>query len=297
MDTINTRSNANEIETAFQLAVTGKVHDNPSDSEKWKQRAIQILKHPIKFSALAISLTQAKIANIVIIKNIKLFWGDSMTIAIPEQVSQLLWVFGYFEPGLSKIVIDHVHPGDIFFDAGAHYGYFSLLSASLGAKCHAFEPTPLTYAILHRNALGRNININNFALYDHSGYVRFDDCGVEYASYNHVSSKHDNNGYNVRCMKLDEYVEQTGAIPNFIKIDAEGAEYAILNGGRKTIENHKPKITLETGHDGTYKAIDYLLEIGYTPYECRNGKMVIYNHTEKDNRYNNILFVPSSNPS
>jgi len=165
-----------------------------------------------------------------------------MTVAIPEQVSQLLYAFRYFEPGLSKIIIDNVHPGDIFFDIGAHYGYFSLLSANIGAECHAFEPTPLTYAILQRNALGKKININNVALYEHSGYVKFDDCGVEHASYNHISSDH---GYDVQCMKLDDYVTKTKVVPNFIKMDAEGSEYKILKGGRATIENYRPKITLD----------------------------------------------------
>lgn len=282
-------SNSDEIKTAFQSTITGLIQDNLSDAQKWKQRVIQGIKHPFRFGGLAILLAQAKLTDTTVIKKIDLFWGDPMTVVIPEQVSQLLYAFRYFEPGLSKIVIDHVHPGDVFYDVGAHYGYFSLLSAHLGAKCHAFEPTPLTYAILQRNALGKEISINNFALYDHSGHVKFDDCGVEHASYNHISL---NCGYDVQCVKLDDYVEKTGVNPDFIKMDAEGSEYRILKGGEVTIENSRPKITLETGHNGTQDAIDFLLELKYTPYECKDGKIVIYDHT-RDAQYNNILFVPS----
>src|SRR5262249_24880785 len=48
----------------------------------------------------------------------------------------------------------------------------------------------------------------------------------------------------VHTTTIDNFVA-TGPIPTFIKIDVEGCEPAVLEGARKTIETHRPKILFE----------------------------------------------------
>ena len=45
----NLQYNSDEINNAFQSAITGLVQDNLSNSEKWKFRIIQGIKHPFRF--------------------------------------------------------------------------------------------------------------------------------------------------------------------------------------------------------------------------------------------------------
>ena len=47
-------------------------------------------------------------------------------------------------------------------------------------------------------------------------------------------------------MVLDKLKEKF--VPTYIKIDAEGAEIDILNGGKSLIREHKPKIKIATYH-------------------------------------------------
>ncbi len=55
---------------------------------------------------------------------------------------------GYWRHGLE------IGVGDTVFDVGANIGLFSLEAASRGAKVHAFEPMPATFAALSANAQG-----------------------------------------------------------------------------------------------------------------------------------------------
>jgi len=63
----------------------------------------------------------------------------------------------------------------------------------------------------------------------------------------------------VPVARLDDLVRTTGdaeppqgeiPAPDAIKVDAEGAEVAVLRGGRKTIESHRPLLVLEHHGDG-----------------------------------------------
>ena len=62
-------------------------------------------------------------------------------------------------------------------------------------------------------------------------------------------------------MELDRYVEQTGWVPKVIKLDAEGAELAILRGARKTIERHRPAFTMEFNPESMAAAKSTVAEI------------------------------------
>ncbi len=50
-----------------------------------------------------------------------------------------------------------LRPNNLFLDVGANIGSYSILAASIGAKCIAFEPVPTTY-----EHLLENINLNGF---------------------------------------------------------------------------------------------------------------------------------------
>jgi hypothetical protein len=43
-------------------------------------------------------------------------------------------------------------------------------------------------------------------------------------------------------IRLDDYVARTGIVPGAITIDVEGAEYAVLEGARHTLDAHRPMV-------------------------------------------------------
>src|SRR6266566_3930390 len=86
------------------------------------------------------------------------FWGEEMTVLYPDGVSAALYQYGFFETGLTRMVVNYLKPGMTFFDVGAHYGYFTLLGSQLvggAGQVHSFEPTPATFEVLRGNTAGR----------------------------------------------------------------------------------------------------------------------------------------------
>ena len=78
--------------------------------------------------------------------------------AIAGNTSDLLqrqvYLFGVWEPNISRWARGHLEPGDVVVDVGANVGYFSLLcAAQVGptGRVFAFEPVPTIVALLRRN--------------------------------------------------------------------------------------------------------------------------------------------------
>jgi hypothetical protein len=96
-----------------------------------------------------------------------LFWGEHMNVVFPEIVSCFLYRYGFFEPDLTQIVIHSVNPGDVVFDIGTHFGYYSLLASHLvgpQGQVHSFEPTRHTHEVVYSNISDKgNVKLTNAA--------------------------------------------------------------------------------------------------------------------------------------
>ena len=76
---------------------------------------------------------------------------------------------------------------------------------------------------------------------------------------------------------IDSLVEETGLLPDLIKIDVEGHEYSVLEGMKNTLKNVRPRIVLEceARHIRDFTVFDvfnYLLECGYKGYFLKSGR-------------------------
>ncbi len=238
------------------------------------------------------------------------FWNDKMAVAIPEAVSLGIYRFGLIEEGLTRMVLEYLKPGATFLDIGAHFGYFTLLSSEIVGKngqVHSFEPTPSTFATLRSNVSSKeNVFVNNCAVWSESKNIAFYECRSRYSGVNSfldenwnedIRRKFNPRELEVPAVSLDEYVFSRQIVPDFIKVDAENAEYEILMGMAKTISNFRPTISLEVGNTniqgfkGSPDCIRYLHERGYQAYEYSDRGIVELRQKDQY-KYDNILFLP-----
>jgi FkbM family methyltransferase len=189
----------------------------------------------------------------------------------PDSISSIIYLNREYEPELTRKVLENVKPGQTFIDVGAHIGYFSLLASVMvgeTGQVHSFEPSREIFEILKENQ-AENMTVKNLALSSKYGGVELQDFGLRFSAYNNIKelpSRIPKETYSVGAVKLDDYVSFSGIEPDFIKIDAEGSEFDILQGAALTIDRFHPIITLETRsgeEDGD--SARFLREKGYVP--------------------------------
>jgi len=132
-------------------------------------------------------------------------------------------------------------------DIGSNVGVYSIIASGVcRANTWAFEPDPVTVRHLKRNIelnkLGSLVTIHECALGRERGEIAFT-VGLD--TVNRIASADDANIRMTRLEKLDSIAG--GAAPTMIKIDVEGAEEGVLQGGNAVLANPSLKvIELET---------------------------------------------------
>lgn len=142
----------------------------------------------------------------------------------------------------------HVKPGMVYFDIGAHVGVFTLLASKLAGEkgqCVAFEPCSALADILDHNLRFnnvRNVKAIRMAVTDKNSDITFyrnRDLAMSSVIYFPTYNKE-----KVRSISLDTFCSRENIFPDFIKIDAEGAEVSIFKGMQNLLESRKKPIIL-----------------------------------------------------
>ena len=173
-----------------------------------------------------------------------------------------------YEPEFTTIIDALVPDNGVLFDIGSNWGFFSIhLAARPGfeGRVHAFEPWPPTYLDLARLVeeleLGQCIDCHAVALNDIDGHA-----SMQSPSHSGLARISGNgNGKKVRTTTLDNLDLPP---PTLMKIDAEGAEDKILQGGRRFLAKHHPMLLFENraqrfGGNECLAVLVMLEEIGY----------------------------------
>jgi FkbM family methyltransferase len=160
--------------------------------------------------------------------------------------TRINFFMGTYEPEQTAAFQQVVRPGSVVYDVGAHYGYYSLLASQLAGpsgRVIAFEPSPRNLSVLRRHIQlnhADNVTVLETAVSDHEGEARFDDRAG--SGVGHLSPT---GPITVRLTTLDALGERFPA-PDVVTIDVEGAEEAVLAGGRSLLEHTRPAIFLST---------------------------------------------------
>lgn len=134
-------------------------------------------------------------------------------------------------------------PESVFYDIGAHFGFFSVVATCLGApphNIHSFEAYPYHYYVLKKN-------VSHPSSHTFRAFVGDANSEINLDNYSNHHSK-----------------------PTHVKIDVEGAEVEVIQGMKDLLGTHKPTLYIEIhpkeirnlGYH-TNDLLDQLTEYGY----------------------------------
>ncbi len=159
-----------------------------------------------------------------------------------------------------------VTKGSVVFDLGGHVGFYTLLASELvgtNGKVFVFEPIQKNIFYLKEHVRlnkAENVKVIEAAVSDHCGEIFLDE-GLSSSQW-HISA---NGKHQVKSVGLDEMISKGELpVPDFMKIDIEGAETLALTGAKKMLTESHPTIFLAThGKDIHEECCRLLLSFGY----------------------------------
>ena len=140
-------------------------------------------------------------------------------------------------------------PGGTAVDVGANQGFFAYAFSGIAARVEAFEPNP-DYAAFARAMLGSRARVHAVALSNRSGTAEFvvpvSEQGMALHLGGSLNAATAEQGaaqrFQVEVRTLDSYGLRD---VRTIKVDVEGSEREVLEGGRETILRDRPALIVE----------------------------------------------------
>ena len=205
-------------------------------------------------------------------------------------VDEVIENTGRWEPELETLLKKLLVKGGVFLDIGANIGYHSLAVAkkySNSVQVYSFEPQPSLCsqinASIKKNNL-TNIHVVPFALSNQDGELQInipeENVGgsslIPNLNY-HIAFKRP---VLIQVKTLDVLAKDYGRV-NVIKLDVEGFELEVLQGGIQVLRSSRPVIVLEFSpiiysYSQAVNAnaiIDLLEGIGYSFYNLKGEKI------------------------
>ena len=158
------------------------------------------------------------------------------------------------EPSLSRLIMNHLSPGDECIDIGSNYGFITMIMAkSVGVNGHvySFESDQDIFQILLRNI--KDNNIDNI-------------CSVEnyFISNNNIGNN----------QKIDDLLLERSKKIKLIKIDTDGYDFECLCGSEQLIKQQFPLIIIEMTENNN-KIHQKLINIGYQYFYNQHYKEIL----------------------
>lgn len=217
--------------------------------------------------------------------------GCEILLPVPSELAVNIAAGGY-ETCSIRLIEALVRPGDICYDIGGHYGYYSLVLATLSKQghVHCFEPVTELAERIGRSIVASklpNVSVHATALAGEVGQMQFRFAGSQ--------SLDDSMGYITRYggvntprsqVQYGKFAERTIPTttldcldlpdPSFIKIDAEGAEAEILQAGLVRIGRAKPRMLIELhGVDLALKVASILGPLRYRAFAAGSRSLMM----------------------
>jgi FkbM family methyltransferase len=206
-------------------------------------------------------------------RSVKTRFGAVMTVSTKFRVENEIYYFGEWEPLLTRYLLERPPSSGVFLDVGANIGYFSLLAAQRFSEVHAIEASPSIARRLRDNIdrNGARITVHECAVGDKVGSIDF----YLDESQSGGSSIFPGGGRTLEASvpvvpfaRLLDQVE-LGRI-EFIKIDVEGSEVAVLSALREAERQLSPSLEIVVEYDPArnleWAGIEALMSCGFQAY-------------------------------
>jgi FkbM family methyltransferase len=221
---------------------------------------------------------------------------------------------GIYEPFETDFLRKEIKEGYIVLDIGANIGYYTLIAAKLVGKngrVFAFEPDPTNFALLKRNVEVngyRNVELVRKAVSNKTGKIKLYLGESDTADHRIYDSHDGRKSIEIEAIRLDDYfIDYLGKI-NFIKMDTQGSESGVIQGGVKLLKkNRNVKVVTEFWPIGLKRFgvnpeeyLKLLMQNGFKIYELNESKRKIESadilklleiYTPEKENYTNLLCV------
>lgn len=187
-------------------------------------------------------------------------------------------------------MISSLQPGSVIFDIGTEEGDMSALLAKYGeSEIVVFEPNPLVWpnirAIFEANKLRIKDYFVGFAsnetiltppeiekIIAEPARDGWPACAYGELIGNHGFRNISERTHDTPSLKVDDYVNKTGILPDIITIDVEGAEFLVLQGAEQVLKEQYVEVFVSIHPEvmfsqyGTYTSdiIGFMHKLGYT---------------------------------
>jgi FkbM family methyltransferase len=194
------------------------------------------------------------------------------------------YLFGAYEPALTRILLRLVGPGDVVVDVGANFGWYTcLLARAVGpaGEVHAFEPVPrlaaMTQDAIDLNGAAAAVRLVRAGLGDRVGSLTMYTFRNLPHGHAAASDLGRDDAVPVACdvTTLDDYARTAGIDRiSVMKVDVEGHEPFVFAGGHALLSSPEaPVIAFEVNPSclvprglAAWDVESTLRDLGYTEF-------------------------------
>jgi FkbM family methyltransferase len=175
----------------------------------------------------------------------------------PIQFYRALRARSWKENDVVEFIEANLKEGQTFIDVGAYVGVYSLLAARIvghQGKVYAFEPDAAARDFCQRNLRMNkvfNVDLMRLAISNRTGprVMSYLPCSTGNRILDDVCSSEAMNVQGkpaiVEATTLDDFCAKTVLIPDMVKVDVEGHEVEVIEGGMQTLRSSKTTLILE----------------------------------------------------
>jgi FkbM family methyltransferase len=168
---------------------------------------------------------------------IKMFLNPDDPAVSGRILNERIW-----EPKETYWYIRVIEEGDTVVDIGANIGYYTLLGGALvgeKGRVFAFEPDPVAFRILERNVRLNgltNVVLEQKAVSNEHGSIRLYLAAENKGDHKIYETEESRESIEIEAVSLDDYFNSYEGSIDFVKIDTQGAEGAIIEGMGRIIK-------------------------------------------------------------
>ncbi|MFY7666610.1 FkbM family methyltransferase [Flavobacterium sp.] len=214
-------------------------------------------------------------------------------------------IYRGFEESEIQFLKETLTEGDYFLDIGANIGLFSLFAAEkvgTSGKVIAFEPAPDTFQKLTENIQINNftnVELHNLGVSDQVSKIPFFVSQNGYDAWNSfgkLTNKSQTISTEVEVKPLDSLLQETDISKiKLVKIDVEGWEKFVLQGGEHFFKTQQPIVMMEFTESTCFEVgymvqelYDIMETYGYRWYELKNQQLIPHKK-QLHYPYNNLI--------